>query len=137
MNMKFYLFTFIVLLTTACGDDVPTVADGKKVLDVKYEKSECLSLISFDKKDGQKQGESGYKMWYEAVVELKSGCYGAYSDERAKFWSTSNKTYSEQGEKNMTSIGNRIVKSGEKVKIKGNINFSKTENGWKGSEFVF
>ena len=134
------LSAIFVFPFAAYAEDIPSEAQGKKILADKYEKSECLKLVGFEKTNGQKSefgGVLAYKMKYSAVMELKTGCYGYFSDERKKFWSKPQKEHSEQGDKNMKTIGYRLVKEGEKVPIAGNIDFGKKENGWEGHELVF
>lgn len=135
-----FLAVVISFSLTACGDDIPSESQGKKVLVDNYEKSECLTLVGFKKTNGRKfafDGASEYTMEYTAEMELKSACYGYFSDANKKFFSSPNKKYSEQGDKNMNTLGYRRIKEGEKVSINGKINFVKKENGWEGQEFVF
>ena len=137
---KIVLSIIMVATLSNCGEDIPSVAQGKSILEEKYEKSACLKLLNFDKTNGQKSefgGVLGYKMEYLASMELRTGCYGYFSDEKKKFWSNPTKEHSEQGDKNMKNIGYRLINAGESVQIKGVISFGKKENGWEGREFVF
>lgn len=148
-KVSVFLSVIIGLSLTACGEDIPSEAQGKKILVEKYEKSECLKLVDFKKTNGQKSefgGVLAYQMEYSAVMELKNGCHG-YFDEKnktlrspnkqANFTNPIDKKVSEQGHKNMINLGYRLVKEGEKFPQTGRINFGKKENGWEGQEFVF
>lgn len=133
----------LVLSLAACGADVPSVADGQKVLDTQYKELDCLKVISFEKTDGQKsegRGIQGYAMWYNATLELRTGCYGFYSDKSKKMYSDPKKERTslfDQGVKNMSTVGYRLVQDGDKISISGKLDFSKSEKGWTGRQFRF
>ena len=139
-SATFLAFATCVVSLLAYAADTPTPADGKTVLEAKYQNSACLKLVSFDKLDGQASefgGVKGYKMKYSASVELKAGCFGYFDGKTKKFTSEPRNVFSEQGHKNMTALGYLPMKAGEKASVVGYINFSKSEKGWSGRELVF
>jgi hypothetical protein len=134
------LSVVIGLSLAACGEDIPSESQGKKVLTDKYEKSECLKLVDFKKTNGQKSDFGGvleYKMEYSAALEMKNGCHGYVDKQGERFVNPPDKIRSEQGDKNMKALGFKLVNGGEQASIIGIIAFSKKENGWEGHDLVF
>lgn len=136
-RVNIFISAVICFSLVACGEDIPSEAEGKQVIAKRYETSDCLKLVGFKKTNGNKSEEKSYQMEYSALMELKKGCHGYYLEKSNRFGSTPKNKFSEQGHKNMTGLGYKHVKEGEQVSLTGRIYFSKKENGWDGREIIF
>jgi hypothetical protein len=137
--MKKVLSALFCVFLVSCGANTPNLEDGQKVLQKRYESEDCLKIISFNKTNGLKresEGVSAYQMEYEAIVELKEGCTGIHNEKQKKFFGSPNKKNATSANP-LTGQGYVLTRAGDKVTIKGVIDFVKKENGWQGSIFIF
>jgi hypothetical protein len=128
-------FSMTILLAFLVGcSSTPSASDGKKVLaDTIHQQSKGLiKLVSFNKTNGQSaevMGTKQYSMEYDAEIEFLEDCYWggflggfeAIKPNPGAFGEIAN-----------LMGGKRPAKKGQHEKIKGKIQFEKTEKGWRG-----
>jgi hypothetical protein len=106
------------------GEDRPSEAEGKAaILDQiknlpETENGGAIKLVGFRKTDGQAIevfGAKGYRMEYECEIEFTRDC-----------------NYTGNGFTSLRLYDMSLnVKSGERRKVTGYVEFEKTENGWR------
>lgn len=116
-------------LLSACGSDVPSVSEARKIYENKYESSKCLKVSKFDKTNGQKQEVAGvalYVMEYKSEVEFIAPCYAVYNEKQKNF------DYGPliESRDNFLFGKSKLFNIGDKVEVVGKITLQKKENGW-------
>jgi len=129
----YFTVTMILALLLGCSS-APSASDGEKLLadTIQKQSKGLIKLASFNKTNGQSgevMGVKIYSMEYEGEIEFLEDCFwggflGGFEAVKPQpgYWG---------------DFGNRMggrspAKKGQHEKIKGKIQFEKTEKGWRG-----
>lgn len=125
--------TLLLVLLVGCSS-TPSASDGEKILvdTIQKQSNGLIKLSSFKKTNGQSgemMGVKLYSMEYDAEIEFQEDCYwggflGGFEAIRPNPGAL--------GEVANRMGGRRPAKKGQHEKIKGKIQFEKTEKGWRG-----
>lgn len=131
--MQFFTMTMLLAVLVGCSS-TPSDSDGKKIVadTIQQQSKGLIKLVNFNKTNGQSgevMGVKLYSMEYEGEIEFLENCYwggflGGFEAVKPQpgYW----------GEFGNRMGGRTPVKKGQHEKIKGKIQFEKTEKGWRG-----
>jgi hypothetical protein len=127
-------FLLLMVFANGCGEDIPSVADGRKFLDGYVAEKGCLKVASFEKTNATKTeifGVKGYVMEYSADYVFAATCYVDYDVNRKSYnvGGSPRKTLSQLEIEAQTGKLEKLT-AGEKITIVGRLDFAKKENGW-------
>jgi hypothetical protein len=138
MNNKTAVIAACVFSMAGCGEDMPSVSDGQKILEIRAQKEGCLTVSSFEKTNATKMefgGGKAYGMEYLVTYLLAAPCYGEYDAKSQRF------VIGERPAQELSALekfnkrtDKKKFAKGDKVVIKGRLEFVKKENGWEGKE---
>ena len=134
------LVSAAILALPGCSARMPSEGSGKTVLEARIHDMGCMTLMDFQRTDGQKYEFGGvpfYRMEYTAKIRIDEGCYGAYGNEDHKLWRFPKKFHLEDDDANLKAMGYRLVGEGDILLITGNIDFEKHGKQWIGHEHLF
>ncbi len=123
------LLFFIILqaIFTGCSS-LPSEPDARKALEEKIikESEGNIVLLEFNKTNGIKDGEEGYTLEFNALIEFKE------RGSKSELFGSSGYNFSNF--KLVDFLGMKSFEKGSQVKLEGKIYFEKTENGWRPHE---
>ena len=140
MKNKIAVIAACVFALAGCGEDMPSVSDGQKVLETRAQKEGCLTVSGFEKTNATKMefgGVKAYVMEYLVTYVLVAPCYGEYDAKSQRFLIGERPAKELSGmEKFMKRTDKKKFALGDKVVVKGRLEFVKKENGWEGKESI-
>ncbi|HHT9147263.1 MAG TPA: hypothetical protein ACFYD4_16545 [Candidatus Wunengus sp. YC61] len=123
-----------IFALAGCTGNLPNEAKAKQVFEKNNKdwiEKGLLHIDSFKKTNGQKQSIPGYEVYildYEAIVSFPKGtnapCINWGADENRFFQC-------------FMSNSENVSPSGQPAKVKGKIDFEKTEKGWRSGDQVY
>ena len=129
-----------IILFTGCSGGKPSEGAGKTMLGkhIQDESKGNIKLVNFKKTNGQGD-EHSYQMEYEAEIEFLAN--GSWLSNSGIAGSTAF-VFSSQQYNNNGGIsqllgeinGANSVQQGQRKKVKGVLQFQKTEKGWRGQD---
>ncbi len=132
-----FVIILMQLIFTSCSS-LPSESEAKKSLKDKIEKESKgkIELIEFSKTNGLNQnifGKEIYTVEFSALIELKEAGYKDLGPDGVNF-NYFNMYEKEKGRWEFRM--DKYLEKGFKAKLKGAIDYEKTENGWRPSEHM-
>ena len=134
------LVSFIIIIAVAllagCSGR-PSESNGRAVLQQKLgqqskETKENIKVVSF-RKTNATGDDKHYSLEYEAEIEFLAD--GAWSDDRFEFLTKQEDLARSRNLLDWKNLSNwKNVQQGQHATVKGNIQFFKTEKGWRGED---
>ena len=120
-------FTILQAIFTGCSS-LPSEAEARKALEEKINKESegNIVLLEFNKTNGIKDGEEGYTLEFNALIEFKE------RGSKSEYYGSNGYNFSNF--KLVDFLGMKTFKKGSQVKLEGEMYFEKTENGWRPRE---
>lgn len=124
-------FVSAVMPLSALCADAPSLPMMKSEVAALYGKGDwgiCLTLTSFEKRDGQRSevfAVPNYELEYSAKLTFVAPCYGQYDEKKKRF--SVGPTIANSG---FFKKSNKHFQVGETVEVEGKLHFVKKESGW-------